>query len=832
MNPTRELQNTLNASLHEAVKRRNEYITLEHILFSLLHEKTGSDVIRNCGGNVEELIKEVDTFLTQSIESLPEQPQAKGKPGGSPEPLTTGTDPRRFVRRPGSPAANLEQATSDPNKMPEPTAAFQRVLERAVYQAASSAQSTVDGGNILAAMYDEKRSFAVYLLEKQGISRLDILNYISHGISKIGPGNDHDDDEESTYRGWEGEGQGNGRKSDPLALYTVNLIEQATQNRIDPLIGRTSEVHRTIQILCRRRKNNPIYVGDPGVGKTAIAEGLALKIQRGEVPDAIKNAEVYSLDMGALLAGTKFRGEFEQRLKAVIKALEDKPGVILFIDEIHTIVGAGAGAGGMMDASNILKPALASGRLRCIGSTTYPEYKVAFEKDKALARRFQKIEVSEPSVEDTIKILQGLKQYYEEHHGVTYNDDAIVVAAELAAKHINDRYLPDKAIDVIDEVGAAVKLMPAEERESRQITTHDVELVIASMARIPAKTVSGSDKERLQNIEKELKSTLYGQDHAVEQMVRAIKLSRAGLSSPTKPIGSFLFSGPTGVGKTELAKQLARVLGINLLRFDMSEYMEKHTVSRLIGAPPGYVGFDQGGLLTDAINKSPHSVLVLDEIEKAHPDLFSILLQVMDHATLTDNNGKKADFRNVILIMTTNAGAREMTAEDIGFKPKAAPTSFIADQPVEAASTKPSLSIGISKGKDAIERTFSPEFRNRLDAWIVFNPLTHKEIMRVVDKFVNEARAQLIEKNVEIELKDSAREWLCVKGFDKLYGARPMARLIQQKIKEPLADELLFGKLEHGGKVIVEELGGELELTCHSLSGDEAPQNADGIDKK
>jgi ATP-dependent Clp protease ATP-binding subunit ClpA len=807
MNPTKELQNTLNSALHEAVKRRHEYITLEHILFALLHEKTASDVVRNCGGDEESLIAEVDTFLTKNIESLPERRS---------EPPAAKSSPRNLIRRPGTPAVNVEESPLGSEHIPEPTDAFQRVLERAVYQAASSGQSTVDGGNILAAMYDERRSFAVYLLEKQGISRLDVLNYISHGISKIDSDKDDIEDDEASPRTWGGDERARSVR-DPLGKYTVNLIEQANQNKIDPLIGRAAEVQRTIQILCRRRKNNPIYVGDPGVGKTAIAEGLALKIQRGEVPNAIKGAEIYALDMGALIAGTKFRGEFEERLKAVIKALQKKPGVILFIDEIHTIVGAGAVSGGTMDASNILKPALASGQLRCIGSTTYPEYKTAFEKDKALGRRFQKIEISEPTVEDTIKILHGLKPYYEEHHGVTYTDDAITAAAELAAKHINDKFLPDKAIDVIDEVGAAIKLMPEEERSSREIVPHDIELIVASMAKIPPKTVSGSDKQRLQSIEKELKAVLYGQDHAVEQMVRAIKLSRSGLSSPTKPIGSFLFSGPTGVGKTELAKQLAKVLGVNLLRFDMSEYMEKHTVSRLIGAPPGYVGFDQGGLLTDAINKSPHSVLVLDEIEKAHPDLFSILLQVMDHATLTDNNGKKADFRNVILIMTTNAGAREMTAEDIGFKGRTVTPSFLAEQPVEVAPAVPAkqpLSIGVSKGKDAIERTFSPEFRNRLDAWVVFNPLTHKEIIRVVDKFVNEVRAQLVEKKVEIEVKDSAREWLCAKGFDKLYGARPMSRLIQQKIKEPLADELLFGKLEHGGTVIVEEKDGEIKLTC------------------
>ncbi len=597
--------------------------------------------------------------------------------------------------------------------------------------------------------------------------------------------------------------------NDPLEAYTTNLIERAAKAKIDPLIGRENEVKRTIQILCRRRKNNPVYVGDPGVGKTAIAEGLALKIQRGEVPSALKDCKVFSLDMGALLAGTRFRGQFEQRLKSVIKALQDIPGVILFIDEIHTIVGAGAVSGGSMDASNILKPALASGELRCIGATTYPEFKQAFDKDKALARRFQKIDISEPSIEDTIKILNGLKSYYEEHHGVTYTEDAITQAAELAGKHVNDSFLPDKAIDVMDEVGASVKLMEEKDRPSKVITVHDVELVVASMAKIPPKSVSGSDKDKLKSLEQELKSVLFGQNHAIEQVVKAIKLSRAGLSQPTKPIGSFLFSGPTGVGKTELAKQLAKVMGVNFLRFDMSEYMEKHTVSRLIGAPPGYVGFDQGGLLTDAINKTPHTVLVLDEIEKAHPDIYNILLQVMDHASLTDNNGKKADFRNVVLIMTTNAGAREMTADDIGFKGRVS-----EDQEKSDSFSQSKISIAQGKGKSAVERTFSPEFRNRLDAWVVFNQLTYSDITRVVDKFVNEVRAQLFEKNVEIELDEPARKWFADKGFDKLFGARPMSRLIQQKIREPLAEEILFGKLEHGGIAKVSTEGEEIKVTC------------------
>jgi ATP-dependent Clp protease ATP-binding subunit ClpA len=753
---TKELEATLNRAVSEAMKRRHEFLTLEHVLLALLEDRVAREVIRHCGGDAAKLRRDLEDFLENKMEQM-----AEGE-----------------------------------DHLPEQTPAFQRVLQRAYLQAQGSGQEVIDGGNILAALYQERRSHAVYVLEKQGVTRLDVLRYISHGISKVDPdgGKDEptmmpgDDEEERPAR-------------DPLAAFTANLVERAAAGKIDPLIGREAELTRTIQVLCRRRKNNPIYVGDPGVGKTAIAEGLALKIHKGEVPDVLKGVEVYALDLGSLLAGTKYRGEFEQRLKAVITELKKKPGVILFIDEIHTIVGAGAVSGGSMDASNILKPALASGEMRCIGSTTYPEYKASFERDRALARRFQKIEVGEPSVADTIKILEGLRGYYEEHHHVKYTDEAVQAAAELAAKHINDRFLPDKAIDVIDESGAAVKMLPVAERP-KEITAHDVELVVARMAKIPPKTVSVSDKERLQNLERELKGVIYGQDHAIEQLVRAIKLSRSGLGNPLKPIGSFLFSGPTGVGKTELAKQLAKTLGVEFLRFDMSEYMEKHTVSRLIGAPPGYVGFDQGGLLTDAINKTPYAVLVLDEIEKAHPDLFNILLQVMDHATLTDNNGKKADFRNVILIMTTNAGARELSGEKIGFRN------------VNAIDAGGSGGIGGtgSKGKGAIERTFSPEFRNRLDAWVAFEPLGFEVIKQVVDKFVNELRAQLAEKKVTVELTEEAREWLARKGYDKLYGARPMARLVQQKIKEPLAEELLFGGLQNGGRVTVDVKGDDLTL--------------------
>jgi ATP-dependent Clp protease ATP-binding subunit ClpA len=735
---TKELQETLNFAAMEAIKRRHEYVTLEHLLYALLHEGTGAKVVRQCGGDAAALTKELEQFFAEKVESVPASSEA----------------------------------------LPEYTAAFQRVVEYALLQAEGSGQKEVDGGNVLAALFQSPNSHAVYLLRRQGITRLDILNYLAHGISKV----------EGAGAGFAAEGAGEDSESeqaarDPLKAFATDLVARASEGKIDPLIGREAEVARTIQVLCRRRKNNPIYVGDPGVGKTAIAEGLALKIQQGEVPDALKGAEVYSLDMGALLAGTKYRGEFEQRLKAVISALKKKENVILFIDEIHTIVGAGAVSGGTMDASNIIKPVLASGELRCIGSTTYPEYKAAFERDRALARRFQKIEVGEPSLEDTVMILDGLRKLYEEAHGVTYTDEAVRAAAELAAKHIHDRFLPDKAIDVIDEAGAMVKLMPAEQRPAK-VGVDEIETVVARMAKIPVRTVAGTERIRLQLLESGLRSVIYGQDHAVAQIVNAIKLSRSGLGHPDKPIGSFLFSGPTGVGKTELAKQLALALGVEFIRFDMSEYAEPHTVSRLIGAPPGYVGFDQGGLLTDAVNKTPYAVVVLDEIEKAHPNLFNILLQVMDHATLTDNNGKRADFHNVILIMTTNAGAREMSDAKIGFQ-------------------KGQEGLSQGHGRGAIERTFSPEFRNRLDAWIAFAPLTFETIERVVDKFIDELRAQLVEKSVELKLTTSARRWLAEHGYDKQMGARPMARLIQEKIKAPLAEEILFGRLQHGGTAVV-----------------------------
>jgi ATP-dependent Clp protease ATP-binding subunit ClpA len=742
---TRELQATLSVAVEEAIRRHHEYVTLEHLLFALLSDATARNVIRHCGGDLERLKLELEKYFTEQMEAH----------------------------------------TAGSNELPEQTIMFQRVLQYAVMQAEGSGQKEINGGHIIASLFQAERSYAVYLLKQQNIKRLDVLNYLAHGISKLEeystpvPANMEASEEAADA----------GEARDPLAAFTVNLNERAAKGEIDPLIGRAQEVERTIQVLCRRRKNNPIYVGEPGVGKTAIAEGLARKIHLGEVPEALEGALVFALDMGAVLAGTKYRGEFEQRFKAIIKALEKMDGAILFIDEIHTIVGAGAVSGGSMDASNIIKPALASGKLRCIGSTTYSEYKAAFERDRALARRFQKIEVGEPSVEETIEILTGLKSYYEEYHGVRYTTEALQVAAELSAKYLHDRFLPDKAIDVMDEAGAAVKLLPAAKRP-KTIRLKDVETVIARMAKIPPRTVVSSEKDRLRDLKSELQAVIYGQDHAIEQVVNAIKLSRAGLGQPEKPVGSFLFSGPTGVGKTELAKQLAAVLGVAFLRFDMSEYAEAHTVSRLIGAPPGYVGFDQGGLLTDAVNKTPYAVLVLDEIEKAHPNLFNILLQVMDHATLTDNNGKKADFRNVILIMTTNAGAQEMSAGGIGFQ----------------------SSTGKGKGRGAIERTFSPEFRNRLDAWIAFEPLNFEVIERVVDKFIGELNAQLTDKRIAVKLTEPARAWLAQHGFDRLFGARPMSRLIQTKIKAPLAEELLFGATGAGGDVLVDVQDGELVL--------------------
>jgi ATP-dependent Clp protease ATP-binding subunit ClpA len=739
---TKELENTLNLAVADATTRQHEYVTLEHLLLALLNDPTARDVIYHCGGNVDALQKDIEEFF----------------------------------------AEHSEMVNADPSTLPEQTIAFQRVLQYALLQAQASEQQEVNGGGVLAALFHAKHSHAAFLLNRHGITRLAVLNYISHGISPLGE--EEDTGEVNTDE------DGEPRPSrDPLQAFTVNLIERAAARQIDPLIGRNDELQRTIQILCRRRKNNPVYVGEPGVGKTAIAEGLALKIHLGEVPEILRSATLYALDMGAVLAGTKYRGEFEQRFKGVINALKKIPGAILFIDEIHTIVGAGAVSGGSMDASNILKPALASGEMRCIGSTTYSEYKASFERDRALARRFQKIEVSETSVEETVGILNGLKSYYEQYHGVKYSPDAIRVAAEMSAKYMHDRFLPDKAIDVLDEAGAALKLKPTSGK-TKLVRTRDIEAVVARMAKVPAKTVVSSEKVRLGELQGKLQGVIFGQDHAIEQVVRAIKLSRSGLGQPEKPVGCFLFSGPTGVGKTELAKQIAVILGVEFIRFDMSEYAESHTVSRLIGAPPGYVGFDQGGLLTDAINRTPYAVLVLDEIEKAHPNLFNILLQVMDHATLTDNNGKKADFRNVILIMTTNAGAREISEGGIGFQ---------RDQ-------------GKGQGRGAIERTFSPEFRNRLDAWIAFKALDAQVIEQIVDKFIDELNKQLREKKVVVKLSSEARSWLAQRGFDRLLGARPMARLIQAKIKEPLAEKILFGSESITGDVLVEVENEQLSL--------------------
>ena len=747
---SKELEGTLKTALKEAQGRRHEYLCLEHLLYALLQDKDASRAIINCGGDIERLRKSLEEFFNGELETLP---------------------------------AGFDQE-------PQQTLSFHRVLQRAVIHAQSAERKEINGGNLLIAMFRESDSYAVYLLEEQGITRFDVVNYVSHGISKISTGEDwpqseqeHDDEEKPAQR------------VKPLQAFTVNLVNKAGQGSIDPLIGRDDEIERTIHVLCRRRKNNPIYVGDPGVGKTALAEGLALKIHRGEVPDALKDAVIYALDMGALLAGTKFRGDFEARLKGVLAGLSKQPNSILFIDEIHTVVGAGATSGGSMDASNILKPALASGELKCIGSTTYHDYKSYFERDRALARRFQKIEISEPSVDEAYKILQGLKPHYEKHHGVHYSTTALHAAVELSAKHINDRRLPDKAIDVIDEVGAAVKILPPEKRK-KIIGPKDIEKIVAKIAKIPPRSVSTSDREQLQNLERDLKLTVFGQDVAVEMLASTIKLSRSGLGHPEKPIGCFLFSGPTGVGKTEMAKQLAHTMGIEFIRFDMSEYMEKHTVSRLIGAPPGYVGFDQGGLLTDAINKSPYAVLLLDEIEKAHPDLFNILLQVMDHATLTDNNGRKADFRNVILIMTTNAGAREMSGAPLGFGAQS----------------------NVGKGKEAIEKMFSPEFRNRLDAMITFNSLSMEVIEKVVDKFIMELDQQLNEKKVFLHLTAKARRWFAERGYDPTFGARPMARLIQNEIKRVLADDILFGKLQNGGKVTVDENEGKLTFEYSALT--------------
>jgi len=750
---SKELQNTLNLAYTEAKKRRHDYLTLEHLLYALLQDGAVIKIVHACGGSVQKLVKDLERFFDDQL-----------------------------ITAAGEGEAEIHTSL-----------AVQRVLQRAFFHVQASGKNEVTAANVLVALFSEKDSHAVYFLGKQGIHRLDVVSYISHGISKL-PGESGESDFSATL-GEEGEEE-SAPSGDVLERFAVNLNQKAREGKIDPLIGREHELERTVHVLCRRRKNNPLYVGEAGVGKTAIAEGLALKIHNKDVPELLANATIYALDLGALLAGTKFRGDFEQRLKSVLARLKKEEGAILFIDEIHTLIGAGATTGGTMDASNLLKPVLASGDLKCIGSTTYQEYK-AFEKDRALSRRFQKIDVPEPSVDETIKILKGLKSRFEEHHQVHYTQSAIVAAAQLSAKYLNDRHLPDKAIDVIDEVGAALRLRP-KSQQKKTVTAQDVEAMIAKMARIPPKNVSLSDKEALRHLDRELKQRVFGQYKAIEQLASAIKLSRSGLGPADRPIGSFLFCGPTGVGKTELSKELARVLGIQFLRFDMSEYMEKHTVSRLIGAPPGYVGFDQGGLLTDAINQKPHAVLLLDEIEKAHPDLFNILLQVMDYGTLTDNNGKKADFRNIILIMTTNAGARDLAKKSIGIE-----------------------NAGGSQGHDmkAIKELFSPEFLNRLDAIVPFSQLDTKTVLHVVEKFLAELEMQLLEKKVELELTEEAKEWLAKNGYDEKYGARPLSRLIQEKIKRVLADEILFGRLEKGGTVTVgvkeEELSFEYVPRLH-----------------
>ncbi|MBD3652941.1 ATP-dependent Clp protease ATP-binding subunit ClpA [Kangiella sp.] len=735
------LEQSLNHAFHDAREKRHEFITIEHLMLALLDNKDALEVLRAVGADIGVLKSDLEKFVNQTTPQFSDE---------------------------------------DDEFEIQPTIGFQRVLQRAVFHVQSSGREAVSGANVLVAMFSEPESQAVFLLSKQDISRLDVVNYISHGVSS-----DEEDFPELEHE----EGEQEPQEPRPLDQYAVNLNKLAEQGRIDPLIGRANEIERVVQVLCRRRKNNPLLVGEAGVGKTAIAEGLAKRIVDGDVPEVIKDAVVYALDLGVLLAGTKYRGDFEKRLKAVLAQLKKESHAILFIDEIHTIIGAGAASGGTMDASNLIKPVLANGELRCMGSTTFQEYRGIFEKDHALARRFQKIDINEPSVQDTIGILEGLKERYEQHHGVTYSKQAIQAAAELSAKYINDRQLPDKAIDVIDEAGARQRILPEEQRK-KTITPHEIEQVIAKIARIPEKTVSSSDKKLLQNLERNLKMVVFGQDQAIETLSESIKLSRAGLGHENKPVGSFLFAGPTGVGKTEVTKQLARLMGVELIRFDMSEYMERHTVSRLIGAPPGYVGYDQGGLLTEAVNKNPHAVVLLDEIEKAHPDVFNLLLQVMDHGTLTDNNGRKADFRNIVLVMTSNAGAQEIIKGNIGFK--------------EQDRSR--------NNEEAINRTFSPEFRNRLDAIVWFNSLPQKVIMSIVDKFLTEVQGQLDDKQVNLHVDDAARQWFAKHGYDENMGARPMARLISDKVRRPLANEILFGKLMQGGDVYVSLKDDELDI--------------------
>ena len=745
-----ELEVSLHMAFVEARQQRHEFITVEHLLLALLDNPSAAEVLRACSANVDDLRSSLTNFIKDNT------------------PQVAGTD----------------------DVDTQPTLGFQRVIQRAIMhvQSTGNGKKEVTGANVLVAIFGEKDSHAVYYLHQQGVTRLDVVNFIAHGIKKSDPPEAAKGAaESSSNEGEEGGGEKN-EKSSPLEQFTQNLNQMAKDGKIDPLIGREYEVERVIQILCRRRKNNPLLVGEAGVGKTAIAEGLAWRITQGDVPEILAEAIVYSLDMGALLAGTKYRGDFEQRLKGVLKSLKDKPNAVLFIDEIHTLIGAGAASGGTLDASNLLKPALSSGQLKCIGATTFTEYRGIFEKDAALSRRFQKVDVVEPTVQETVDILKGLKSRFEEHHGVKYAVAALQAAAELSAKYINDRHLPDKAIDVIDEAGAAQRILAPSKRK-KTISKTEVEEIVAKIARIPPANVSNDDRGKLQTLERDLKSVVFGQDKALEVLASAVKMARSGLGKGDKPIGSFLFSGPTGVGKTEAAKQLAYIMGIELMRFDMSEYMERHAVSRLIGAPPGYVGFDQGGLLTEAVTKKPHAVLLLDEIEKAHPDIFNVLLQVMDHGTLTDNNGRKADFRNVIIIMTTNAGAETMNKATIGFTNPRESGDEMAD----------------------IKRLFTPEFRNRLDTIIQFGRLSHEVIKSVVDKFLTELQAQLEDKRVQLDVTEAARSWIAEGGYDAAMGARPMARLIQDKIKRPLAEEILFGELsDHGGVVHIDLKDGEL----------------------
>jgi ATP-dependent Clp protease ATP-binding subunit ClpA len=740
---SKELEFTLNQAFKQARDKQHEFMTVEHLLLALLDNPTALEVLRGCGADTANLRREIHKFIDETT------------------PLLAGEEGQET----------------------QPTLGFQRVLQRAVFHVQSSGRKEVTGANVLVAIFSEQESHAAYLLGEQGVSRLDVVNFISHGISKI-----HDDaeGEEISPVLDEEEGTGDPAKN-PLDNYATNLNEQARQGKIDPLIGRKEDVERITQILCRRRKNNPLLVGEAGVGKTAIVEGLARMVVEEEVPDILAQCTIYSLDLGSLVAGTKYRGDFEKRLKSVLAQLKKEPDAILFIDEIHTIIGAGAASGGVMDASNLIKPVLASGGLRCIGSTTYQEFRGIFEKDRALARRFQKIDVKEPSVEETVEILRGLKSRFEDHHQIRYADEALQAAAELSEKYINDRHLPDKAIDVIDEAGANVQLLDSEAR-IQEIGVPEIEDIVAKIARIPPQSVSVSDIEVLRSLDRDLKMVVFGQDEAIDTLTSAMRISRTGLGTEQKPVGSMLFAGPTGVGKTEVARQLARIMGMKLIRFDMSEYMERHTVSRLIGAPPGYVGYDQGGLLTEEINKHPHSILLLDEIEKAHPDVFNLLLQVMDHGTLTDNNGRKADFRNVVIIMTTNAGAEEMSRRSIGFSTQDHSTD----------------------GMEAIKKTFTPEFRNRLDAVVQFNSLPAEVIQHVVDKFLFELEGQLEQKGVFVEVDQEAKEWLAKHGYDDKMGARPMARLIREKISKPLAEELLFGELAEGGVVRIGIADGEL----------------------